>query len=428
MTIQLFLAIFFIDIILEAGIDFPSKIGPISFKNAFIYSMLIWAIVNKSKEAGIRRDKSVEQITLWFIIFGSYAILSASFPMLMGRSDYPAMLALNTIKNEVLDAFSCFFIFWFFTKNSRRPMLGLKISVVFIGLMCAATLLESIIGGLTIFDFDDDSARPNGPMGEPNQTATILALCLPIVASMVLFKGFIRLIALGVCFLILVTIALTGSRGGMLSAFVACSHMFWLMRSNIALSNRVLILAAAPVVMFFAWFIMPEYYQSLLLERLSFFQEKDVDWDTASAGRTIIWGRGIDLWYQSPIIGSGWSSFKLTLGGASHNVYLEYLVSLGIVGVIIVLLMYRKLYFHFMKFRKLFIRSEESLLAAGAASGIVGLCAGLFFVNLYVPWLIVWCMLGYVAGIKTKQLIEYRVNQITLQQAQQAQQAPEAVK
>ena len=67
-----------------------------------------------------------------------------------------------------------------------------------------------------------------------------------------------------------------------------------------------------------------------------------------SSGRTLLWAHARNTWEQSPILGTGWNSFRFTWddGGAivtsigAHNVVLQLLAETGILGTLIFLLVY----------------------------------------------------------------------------------------
>lgn len=66
--------------------------------------------------------------------------------------------------------------------------------------------------------------------------------------------------------------------------------------------------------------------------------------EESTTGRTYLWDWAIDQWLASPIFGSGWGTFRYTwlqygiVSIAAHNVFLQLLAEVGIVGLIVFLI------------------------------------------------------------------------------------------
>ena len=59
-----------------------------------------------------------------------------------------------------------------------------------------------------------------------------------------------------------------------------------------------------------------------------------------TAGRTAVWGRAFDLFLKNPIFGTGYSTHQRITEWDTHNVYLEFMVEQGIIGLFIYLWLY----------------------------------------------------------------------------------------
>ena len=83
---------------------------------------------------------------------------------------------------------------------------------------------------------------------------------------------------------------------------------------------------------------------SNIMERLSVFFTTD-SLEESTTGRTFLWDRAIQLWSDSPIFGSGWGTYRYYwangyqgISTAAHNVFLQLLAEVGIVGLIVFLI------------------------------------------------------------------------------------------
>ena len=65
------------------------------------------------------------------------------------------------------------------------------------------------------------------------------------------------------------------------------------------------------------------------------------DMDIVSSGRFTLWGKAMDLFTQSPIVGIGVGNFRLFSGAGTdvHNIYLQCLCEQGIVGLLLFFIM-----------------------------------------------------------------------------------------
>lgn len=83
---------------------------------------------------------------------------------------------------------------------------------------------------------------------------------------------------------------------------------------------------------------------SNVMERLSAFFTAD-SLEESTTGRTVLWERAIQLWNESPIFGSGWGTYRYYwangyqgVSTAAHNVFLQLLAEVGVVGLLVFLI------------------------------------------------------------------------------------------
>lgn len=396
-----FLVLFFIEIILETGPRLAYNVAPgVSVKNVLIFSFFLVAIVNWYTEPAVYKDKQYHKLLLFFSIVILYSLFSLSMPSVLGAENFDIRYGLLNLKNQLVDSVLCFVIFWLFTKKHlKSPDIVAKSMVIVVAVCCVLTLVEAKLPSLNLFGFDDGNRRVNGPFGEPNQTAAVLSLFLPLSISLIFVRGKDRILYAAAALCMLACILITSSRGGLLGALTGSLYLVWTIRARLALSNKILMIISAPVIAILAWLLVPEYYRELLLSRVSFVSESKIDWREASSGRTRLWDMGLMLWKQSPLFGQGWASFKMQAGGsASHSIYLSYLVGLGVVGLALFLTLYWKLFRFYQSTIRFYSTRHSALPILGISAGLIALLVSLAFINLYKPWIPVWCLLGTMAG------------------------------
>ena len=129
-----------------------------------------------------------------------------------------------------------------------------------------------------------------------------------------------------------------------ISALLACS-IIWLIfqRGFINKVKRFFnIFFAMVVVAFLIIKFNPEVIQFRFLD--TFTAVNEVNMDTMSSGRLNIWRHALELYKLNPLFGAGLSSFGFLHGyefgidKGAHNSFMQYLVELGIFGLILFIL------------------------------------------------------------------------------------------
>lgn len=190
------------------------------------------------------------------------------------------------------------------------------------------------LGTIIVFRRDATMRRFSAAGADPNDFAMILALGLPIAwyLGMTYRRPLMRWICRAYLPVGLLAIALTGSRGGMLTAMVAML-IVPLTMMRLSAGRR----AAAISVLVVAGLVAIAYVPERIVDRLA-TTGLEVE-DLSLGGRFKIWKAGIYAFGAKPIAGYGTSGFKTAvtpvLGGASqvaHNSFLSVLVEQGLVG------------------------------------------------------------------------------------------------
>jgi O-antigen ligase len=172
----------------------------------------------------------------------------------------------------------------------------------------------------------------------PNDMGATLAMGIPMAAYLALSGGRrTSYMALGYVPLAIGAIALSGSRGGTLTALAAVlGVLLWFgMRRRNALS-LVLALLGAGIVL--AWNLVPwEIWARIFTLR------EQVGGEGTAGGRTQIWRAGLWVFARHPIVGIGAGGFmdavNPVLGSSmvAHNTLLSVATELGVIGLLLYL-------------------------------------------------------------------------------------------
>ena len=125
--------------------------------------------------------------------------------------------------------------------------------------------------------------------------------------------------------------------------------------------------------------------------------------DRMSSGRTDTWSRALTMMSQAPttvITGFGWHAYAtLFLGyGDPHNVYLQYLFNLGLIGLSLFLFIIVWVYRFTLKGLKN-ADAQTRPLFIGFLMGWLAVLGSVFFVGLYLPWLFIWACTGTIVRL-----------------------------
>lgn len=395
-VISIILALFITEVVAEIGLKLQTFwTAGISLKNLILYSLLLFALLSASFARDYRNFTRLSKIHFTFLLFLFYGVISLFITNAMGNIwHYDLGSAISSYKGGMLDHYLFFFLFSYLVKSEKSAQQLIKFFVWVAILGSLATTINFYLPQLNFFGFDGESIRPNGFLGEPNQTAAVISLFIPVTVGVAIGAvGLERLFYWsGVAFQFMALIA-TSSRGGILGTALGLGVLIWLLRKDIKFSQYVVICLFALTFLVIAWVSMPEAYRSLIIDRWSFVGQTHINVSQASAGRTYIWSLGIKAWLRSPLFGHGWRSFNLLVGHSSHNSFLEVLVNFGVIGLAIYLALLRGIFVQLKKTISLATPSS-GVLFCGILAGFLGVLVSVFFVNLYRPWFFIWAFLG----------------------------------
>jgi len=337
------------------------------------------------------------QVNFYLVILIFYVIFSIVLNMFL--DEFPRI----SIKSELITFktwLNPFLIFFIITniiddvKTCNRSLMGLIILLFVTALSTPLISLGVIDIGTTYFFYKGRAAG----FAEPNQYAGYLVLFIPFVMTYVLFtKRLIyknaSIILLVVSFLALIT---TGSRGGIFS-FVA-SVLFYLMILNrkkmIQLPTLVATIFIVCLLAAISFHFAPSEVKETVSERLDPTKSESIEEYTA--GRLKAWRNGIQLFVQKPILGHGQKTFTYLMEKqfgmhlAAHNQYLNYLVQFGLIGFMLFVGLFLKIFLVFWKQQELIRDLWTQKLCIGYLAGFIGYCISMLGVNMSNPRYIFW--------------------------------------
>lgn len=401
---------FFIEVLLEAGFRLKTNlVQGISLKNAFLYGLLLISFAHVA--GNTRRNPSqLKELYIAFTLLTLYAAVTVLFSPEMGSfRQYNSVGALIAVKNMLLDSLIALLVFSVALPRTTNYLRVIRLMVLVLGAFSVLMLLEVRFPGLGFYGFVTEDRRPRGPLGEPNQTAAVLAFVLPVAIAMsIRAKGLMRIALITAAVVLVAALVVTGSRGGIVAAAGGLAFLLYAARKEMRVPGRIALLSVLPLMVMLGWALLPDHYQLLIEQRLLSLGDVQADARRASAGRTMLWTAALEAWKGSPVLGHGWGYFGVASGSATHNEYLLYLVDTGVVGF----LLYMAIWICALRLLHFARRTGrgDGLLLASFQAGVTSLMVAIFFVNLFLPWLVVWSLLGLMLA-ESARLIAPAANQ-----------------
>jgi O-antigen ligase len=192
---------------------------------------------------------------------------------------------------------------------------------------------------------------------------------------------------------------LTGSRGGILS-FVVGIIVYFILESK-QITNKILLknIALFSILIVFIIIsinILPEITKEGL--KYNIFEKAEsasIFSSDYSSGRIEIWSKCIEVFMRNPIFGTGWNTIYQSIGFNSHNEYLLYLTTTGIIGFFLFILIFYRLGKTVFNFRSI-ENSENTSFYHVYLSGLTSFMVAMFFVNIYSPYIFLFLFSGLI--------------------------------
>jgi O-antigen ligase len=412
--IRLFLMLLYVLAVAEGTFKLGLGIGlGLSATNLLLYA-LIFTILARAALSNTSIQIPLLGIHVAFGLLVAYATLSWALNSLFDPT-YPGFTAMIALKNEMVDNYLFFLVFFFGANNYDEAKRVFLFALHLVAIMTILTIIDTgAFLDLGIVGQNKDG-RVEGPVGSSNQFGAFMAFFVPLFAAMALgSKGVPRLFWWFVFFCGFALIVATGSRGTYVAILVAAVvgakfiGPFFdrraIRRAGLQLTAALVLIAGAVMV------------NNLELVERRFEQSTSTDMDEISSGRSSIWRATIFVQAEEPLTflyGKGWNSHENSgIWKSAHNMYLSYLYELGIIGLALFLVL---LVAVGLQVRVLLERTEgkERILMSGVAFGFFGVIVSIMFVDLYAPWFYVWSFLGMSLRIAYEKDQEYRLNNPT---------------
>ena len=225
--------------------------------------------------------------------------------------------------------------------DSRGKLQRISWGLVLMSVPLAMTTIQNFMSGISMQTGDRVVGYSAGLTANPNDMALMLNLILPLCIALLLAssRAGTRILLASIACLLTIAIVATFSRAGFLTLMVTGLTYFWLYRNRAERVWRPVIV----VLGLLALPIMPSGY----VERISTIVNIESDSTHSAQTRLDDMKAAARLTVANPLVGSGIGMNVLALNEvrgetwtAVHNVYLQYLVELGLPGLGLFLLLY----------------------------------------------------------------------------------------
>lgn len=384
-VVQLYIAIYFP--IFGFGIKGVSQLNLVIF-TFFLFS--IYQVVIKREKACIH---SFDYIILVYIF---YCLLSIIYSCYSNGYSYVEELIL--FKNRLLNHFIIYFLLKNAIGNIRQARALLTTLIV-------ALVLLSTFGILANFFWQDafisTSGRTRAIFECSNTFGMFIVLTSPLLIIVAQPRdSIIKFVKMLSIILVMITLIKTGSRAAFLSQCVILGLIFWESKQK----SRAVVGGIVAFVMLFALLNFTTLGEKTVFTRLQMEEGKEcINYD---GGRFAAWQASFREYLKKPFLGYGFNSFMrafaLQFAGkkfAAHNQYLDNLFNLGILGLILFVLIYYKIW--------AFLSQYDDLIVARACRyGITGYLVAITFQNLtdvrYTLWIVLAVVLRFIDLEKNK--------------------------
>lgn len=409
--IRYLLMLLYVLSVAESTFDIGLGIGlGLSATNLLLYA-LIFTILARAVLTSSDIHIPLLGVHVAFGLLVAYATLSWTLNSIFDPT-YPAFTGLRTLKNEIIDNYLFFLVFFFGAHNYEEAKRIFLFALYLVAIMTVLTFVDaSALVDLGIIGQDVDG-RVSGPIGDSNSYGVFMAFFVPLFAAMAM--GSTGIARLFWWFIFLCGFALliaSGSRGAYVGILVGTivgvkfiSPFFdrrRMRRTGLQMAAVLMIITVSVAVT----------NLELVAERIEQSTSTE-DLDRLSSGRTAIWRATILVQAENPesfLYGNGWNSHEQSgIWKSTHNTYLLRLFELGFIGLAMFIALLVAIV---RQIRVLVQRTEgkERILMSGLAFGWFSVIVSIVFVDLYAPWFYIWSFLGMSLRIAYEKDREYRL-------------------
>jgi O-antigen ligase len=346
-VIRYFLLAVFIVLIGSRALGLDIGLAPgISVKNALLYTTAILIAIDVS----IARNRQLEllSVILPFVALIAYATGSWVFIVVFG--DYPSYSAFQTLiqlKLKLVDQLIVLLVFFYGVTNWQDAIWVVKGITWVLGFGCLVTVVDTFnIPDLGIITARTSDGRVEGILGSAGEFSGLLAFFIPpMVALASAETGKTKALAFMGLGLGLISLLIAATRGAMVGLIAGALAGAVLMRQHLSLQLiaragvAVVLLIAVSIVI-----VLSTDFGAILQERMSTGLQTG-DLQSLSSGRTRFWADALGDMADHPmsfITGLGWEAYFQSIYRryATHNVYLDRLYNLGLIGLTLFVLSY----------------------------------------------------------------------------------------
>jgi len=245
--------------------------------------------------------------------------------------------------------------------------------------------------------------RAAGIFGGPNQFAAYIAMFIPFIISMFLHykRSDLRTMLIVLMVFSFFCLFLTGSRGGMVAAFVGINSIIFFSRKTKSISFIIKLVSTWLIVIVLllgSLYLLPEIVrQSLkanIIERAIDEEVKEDFRTDYTSGRTDLWKKALVIFIENPIIGSGWHTYQRIVRMNTHNDYLLILSETGIFGLTSLLFIFYRLFSSVVHYRRK--TQDLKLYYNSYLAGLFSFMTSMFFQNMFTAFIFFFIFSGLI--------------------------------
>lgn len=310
----------------DLGLDWQSSLKFSIALTALIIGMAHWSRIS---------SLLLRPPVMWIMLYALWAIIS---------SIYSVTPVYTFAAGIMFVSFVLFAVVVTTTLTLRQIFIGLIISwSVFLILSWIIYILLPELGRAPFGNPSDPIMRFSGLGGLPNTMGRILALMVVTLTLLYNYR-FIRLpVLIALLPTVIVTFYLTQSRTAFLSAILASALILTRHRPAMIWLSLIIIITLLYILDLAQFQIYPTVFS----------RSGDASEFYTLTGRTDIWNHVWDSIFDEPWLGSGYASSRLVISGgweseygwtsiSSHNMWLQSLLTVGLIGTIPLILAFWK--------------------------------------------------------------------------------------
>jgi O-antigen ligase len=388
----------------------------LSLKNISIFLLMIgWVFAVKAQSSLYNRNTiNVYMVLLGFFIITSNIVEVLSYDNFSNIKQYRVLMSQFVELKNFINPW-IFFVLLVHIIQTKKECKNAMVGIMILLLLTAATGVIDQFTSINLGTQKQHIAYEGRSAGfaEANQYGAFLVLILPITMSyMLLTKEFKSKLPYAAVFIIgIIGLISTVSRGAFIGFIIATIFFFIIsIKLDLIRFTRmfVLLISLVPVIGIITYSALPssvkEAFTYKVIEKADtskhninpYRKENKSFLEVYTSGRTEKWAESLAGFSESPIWGRGNYTVKKVLELQPHNDYLKILVKYGIIGFILYIMLYLRI------FRKLYsciknaTEYESKIIYLGFFAGFIGYMVCMFGVGLGIPRYIFWI---YVATV-----------------------------